>query len=247
MDEHVKARLIGATILVVLAVLLVPEMLSGPKPSSDSSVVDTNGKRGTRSYTIDLGAATSEAARLGSAPASPTTTRTSTPALPTVAPPGAAADRSADVPEAVPPAPDSHASLPRSASTPESAAAGSVQAPNTGATSKPASPAAAVAASTPTTTTVPKPAPAVSAPSRDTSTKGSWAVQVGAFGSNDTARKLVSELDRNGYAAYVAPLNRSGKTLYRVRVGPVASRPDAEKLALRLKSRGTTGAVVAAD
>lgn len=247
MDEHVKARLIGATILVVLAVLLVPEMLSGPKQSSDSSVVDANGKRGTRTFTIDLGAATSEAARLGPAPASSTTTRTSTPALPTVAPPGASAEKSADEPEAIPAAPDSHVSPTRSASTSGQAAGASPQAPNTGTTSKPASPAAAVAASTPTTTTVPRPAPAGAATPGDTPTKGSWAVQVGAFGSNDTARKLVSELDRNGYAAYVAPLNRSGKTLYRVRVGPVASRPDAEKLALRLKARGTTGAVVAAD
>ena len=31
MDRRVKERLIGATILVVLIVLIVPELLSGPK------------------------------------------------------------------------------------------------------------------------------------------------------------------------------------------------------------------------
>jgi DedD protein len=72
-------------------------------------------------------------------------------------------------------------------------------------------------------------------------------VQVGAFGSSDAARKVVAELERNGYHAYVAPLNRSGKTLYRVRVGPVAAKPDAEKLASRLKASGKSGTVVAAE
>src|SRR6202042_3337464 len=33
MDRRVKERLIGATILVVLIVLIVPELLSGPKPA----------------------------------------------------------------------------------------------------------------------------------------------------------------------------------------------------------------------
>ena len=32
MDRRVKERLIGASILVVLIVLIVPELLSGPKP-----------------------------------------------------------------------------------------------------------------------------------------------------------------------------------------------------------------------
>ena len=33
MDRRVKERLIGATILVALIVLIVPELLSGPKPA----------------------------------------------------------------------------------------------------------------------------------------------------------------------------------------------------------------------
>ena len=34
MDRRVKERLVGATILGVLIVLLVPELLSGPKPAA---------------------------------------------------------------------------------------------------------------------------------------------------------------------------------------------------------------------
>ena len=33
MDRRVKERLIGASILVVLVVLIVPELLSGPAPA----------------------------------------------------------------------------------------------------------------------------------------------------------------------------------------------------------------------
>jgi DedD protein len=49
METRVKARLIGALILVALIVLLVPEMLSGPHHDQNSS------KEGSaKTYTIDL-------------------------------------------------------------------------------------------------------------------------------------------------------------------------------------------------
>jgi DedD protein len=69
-------------------------------------------------------------------------------------------------------------------------------------------------------------------------------VQVGAFGSADTARKLVSDLKKDGLPAYVAPLSRNGKTLHRVRVGPESTRADADKLAAKLKGRGLPASVV---
>jgi cell division septation protein DedD len=72
-------------------------------------------------------------------------------------------------------------------------------------------------------------------------------VQVGAFGSAATARKLVADLERDGYSAYVAPLTRGGKTLHRVRVGLQPVRADADKLAGRLKARGLPASVVAAE
>jgi DedD protein len=76
---------------------------------------------------------------------------------------------------------------------------------------------------------------------------GGWVVQVGAFGSADAARRLVDELSAAGFEAHVAPVTRSGRTLHRVRVGPVAGRPAADQLAVRLKGRGLPAAVVAND
>jgi cell division septation protein DedD len=72
-------------------------------------------------------------------------------------------------------------------------------------------------------------------------------VQVGAFGSAETARRLVDELSAAGYAAQLAPMTRAGRTLHRVRVGPASGRAAAEQLAERLKARRLPAAVVAND
>ena len=74
--------------------------------------------------------------------------------------------------------------------------------------------------------------------------KGEFSVQVGAFGSEATARKLVADLKADGMPAYIAPLSKSGKTLHRVRAGPVPDRAAADKLAARLKARGLPVSVV---
>jgi DedD protein len=51
MDRRVKERLVGATILGVLIVLLVPELLSGPKPAA---VPTANPAEPVRTVTVDL-------------------------------------------------------------------------------------------------------------------------------------------------------------------------------------------------
>ncbi|MCI0435143.1 MAG: SPOR domain-containing protein, partial [Gemmatimonadetes bacterium] len=80
-----------------------------------------------------------------------------------------------------------------------------------------------------------------------TPARGTWSVQVGAFGSADSARKLVRELEADGYAAYVSDARRDGKTLHRVRVGPEPARDQADALARRLKARGLPVSIVAND
>ena len=74
--------------------------------------------------------------------------------------------------------------------------------------------------------------------------KGGYSVQVGAFGSDATARKLVNDLKADGLPAYIAPLSKSGKTLHRVRVGPAPDRAAADQLAAKLKARGLPVSVV---
>jgi DedD protein len=234
MEEQVKARLIGATVLVVVAVALVPELLSGPRQPKPA-VEATEGKRGTRTVTIDLGGAVAAGSRVEQVPAPAETKPRDAATLPTVQAPGSAAERGDAGTE-----PSSESSIP----------------PGTGAASP--SPAAKVAQAPPV---VPPPGASVAATSKPkttvvvpaTSSAGTaasgagWSVQVGAFGSAETARRLVGDLKRDGLTAYVAPLKRSGKTLHRVRVGPTPTRPEADKLAARLKAKGMPASVVAAD
>ena len=72
-------------------------------------------------------------------------------------------------------------------------------------------------------------------------------MQVGAFGSTAAAGKVVNELGSAGFRAYVSPVQRGGKTLYRVRVGPEADRSRADATAAALKGRGLPATVVAND
>lgn len=200
MDESLKARLIGGAVLVTLVVLLVPELLSGPK-SSQPEPGPPAGERGTRTYTIDLGGATPVQPALEPAPAAP---------------------------EAKP-APEQ-----KPEKKPEPEAAKPVE----------QAPPAVAGSTAPESRPEPVPEPAATAKAPP---KGGWSVQVGAFGSADSARKLVKELGADGYAAYLAPVTRAGKTLHRVRVGPEAARADADRLATRLKTRGLPATVVAND
>jgi len=85
-----------------------------------------------------------------------------------------------------------------------------------------------------------KPAPAE--PSAPIPASG-WAVQLGSFSSRDNARRLAAEVEGRGFSTYLMPLDRSGKTLYRVRVGPRATRAQAEQLAGALAKAGYKGQV----
>jgi DedD protein len=98
---------------------------------------------------------------------------------------------------------------------------------------------------TPAPVPVAEPKPSVAEPKPATTARGGFSVQVGAFGSEATARKLVNELQAAGFRSYISPLARSGKTLHRVRVGPADDRAEADKLAARLKARGLPVSVVA--
>jgi cell division septation protein DedD len=230
MEESLKARLIGAVVLVALAVLLIPELLSGRK-AAEPVAEEGAGPRGTRTFTIELGQAPGQATR------SPTTTSAplpnATPANPLPAPP-------VTDPGAEPPAGQPAVTVAEAAQTPEPEP---TAAPAAATAAKPvqSAPPSVETAPDAAARSEPKPPPAQSAPS------GGWAVQVGAFGSADTARKLVQDLSGAGYRAFVSPVNRGGKTLYRVRVGPAGDRAGAEQLVPRLKSRGLPTTVVQND
>ena len=223
MDESLKARLIGAAVLVALAVLLIPELLSGRK-TAEQQPADPATARGTRTFTIEL-----NGGEASGSPPSPPVAEAPSPAAEAVAQRPASEVSAAEPetpiePESAPPAP----------------AVAIEKAPPADAVG-PRAP-EAVPQAPPATPIAPPPDKAPAAVAR-----GGWAVQVGAFGSAATAQRLVKDLQGAGYQAYVSPVNRSGKTLHRVRVGPEVERDDANRLAERLKGRGLPAAVVAND
>ena len=75
----------------------------------------------------------------------------------------------------------------------------------------------------------PAPPPVAAAPA------GKVAVQVGAFESSEAAERLAKLLEGKGFPVYVSPGTKAGKARWRVRVGPLATREEAEATAERLK------------
>jgi DedD protein len=78
-------------------------------------------------------------------------------------------------------------------------------------------------------------------------THGTWAVQLAAFSDDKGANSLARRLKRDGYTAYTEALKTSKGTLWRVRVGPYATRDDAAAARDRLKREGHSGIVAASD
>lgn len=76
------------------------------------------------------------------------------------------------------------------------------------------------------------------------SASGMFAVQLGSFSARDNADKLAADLRGLGFAAFISEHRNGGRTLHRVRVGPLADRAAAEAEAARLSGRGHSGRVV---
>jgi len=74
---------------------------------------------------------------------------------------------------------------------------------------------------------------------------GKFAVQAAAPASEKSARELVDRLKKGGLAGYTEKVETKDGTRYRVRVGPYATREDAEKARAQLKTQGISGNLVA--
>ncbi len=67
---------------------------------------------------------------------------------------------------------------------------------------------------------------------------GKLSVQVGAFAESRAAEQLAESLRSSGLPVYVSPSAvAEGEQRWRVRVGPVATREEAERIASRLKTK----------
>ncbi len=64
-----------------------------------------------------------------------------------------------------------------------------------------------------------------------------WVIQVGSFASEENAQSLNRQLREKHYPAFVEPLVRGDKVIYRVRVGPELRRSNAENLRQEIKKK----------
>lgn len=216
MDTALKHRLTGAVILVLSAVLLLPELLTGSGQASRArAAADTanasaaNGEE--RSIRIDL----TEAAATPAAAAAPEATEPAPVALPVPAPQG-----------------------------PAESAAPVAAVPATGGVVKPPVEAAPAAVAAPPPPAAPAPVAAAAPSSVAVVPAETYYVQIGVFENKASARNLERKLRDKQFKPVVDEIQRSGKTLYRVRVGPEPDRAAANALRARLETAGHKGSVV---
>jgi DedD protein len=109
MDRRVKERLVGASILAVLIVLVVPELLSGPAPVPATSRLPAGTPQAVRNVTVDLATSKAPAPEPSPLDAPTPSGATASSAAASDAAPAAAAPSSAvsSVPAAVPTPPAS--------------------------------------------------------------------------------------------------------------------------------------------
>lgn len=251
-----KERLTGAIILVVLIVLLVPELLSGPSRSvpAPQAAATSSEEPPLRSYTIniaddshsaDSSVGTSNALPQASGPEQPTPiAESSTPAQQGDS--DAPTEGSPNSPQGLPPAatqtqapapsPTSSQEQPRPMAPHESA-------------QLPERPTPHPNAQRPAPTTQRPPAADRAESSEKTSTAGGsstggWVVQLGVFSIQANAERLAQELKSQGFHTVVSENSGGGRPLWRVRSGPVAERAAAEQLNARLRAAGHAGSVV---
>lgn len=90
-----------------------------------------------------------------------------------------------------------------------------------------------------------EPAEAEPEPAPMESIEAGWAVQVGSFRDGDNARDEESRLRAEGLPAFIDASTVDGRSIYRVKVGPVARRDGALELGARLQDEfGLSGIVV---
>jgi DedD protein len=216
-ERIVKERLVGAAVLMAAAIILIPEMLSGPDRDSHAQPAQSRSDAPIKTYTIDL--SQSPSAQPAPAvvdnrappPEEPSAVR---PSQPSPGPQPAAADQAK--PEV------SQQSV---ATTP----------PPEAAHTEPAKPVVEPPTPVPTPTrTAARPlASDAGAP-----TSGRWAVQLGTFSKEANAQRLVKQLRDQGQSAFVMPVQSGAATLYRVRIGPMRDRASAEAALRDVKSPG---------
>jgi DedD protein len=211
MDFALKQRLLGAAVLIALAIIFVPMFLGNSPPKEASAIQNLDippvpeRKFETRTLPVDA-AAPQKPAAPAPAPANPdkvVTVDTKAPAT-------------FEAPD--PKTPDKVSEKPQPATPP-----------------KPAAPAAkedAKAAQAPAKAPAAE-APAASAPA--VAATGRFSVNLGVYADQGHADALVAKMNKAGFSAHSEAAEYQGKPAQRVRVGPFADRASAEAARLKIK------------
>ena len=226
MERRVKERLVGASILVVLIVLIVPELLSGPATAPVGTKLPMSTPEPVRNVTVDLATAKP-----------PVPEPAMTPGTPSAAAAGAEAGAGETAGTG---ATAGTATTTGTATTPGAGTtAGAGATTSAGAAPGGAASAAALESAVPAPTT-----PADAVVSKATAADHGWAVQLGSFASRSNADKLARQVKGQGFSVFVLSSGSGAAARYRVRVGPLADRGAATQAAARLKTLGHAGSLV---
>jgi len=238
MDKVLKRRLIGASILIALAVIFVPMLLVGPdsvRDGADSALSvppmpDSAGE--VRRIPLDP-----DAARIA-APSSRSTSsagdQSSADQTPAVSRDSAVDDDAAAEPAR--PAPDDRIVLRPDLAEPE---AGAEPQPESRAVEREESGTETPVADDATESTPDPPEPAEPAPTAASGQEtqaaatgevslGDWVVQVASFGSSEAADRIRGRLEALGHIVVRDEIVRGQSLLYRLRTGPYPSRAAAQ-------------------
>ncbi len=240
-DTRVKERMVGAVVLVAAAMILIPELLSGPHRTETASGAQQD-ETALHSFSIDLSKRGADAGAAANVPppaavVKPPDNVLPPPELPEadagISPAGASASASQAASGSEPakeaPKEEAKEAPPRDES--------SVQTPQA------ESPPADEKSSAKKADRVANAKQSTAASTVPSATRG-WAVQVGSFGDESVAQRIARGFKEKGYAAFVMPFKTGAKTLYRVRIGPQSQRTAAEAVAAKLKAEGTPSSVV---
>lgn len=254
MDSKLKQRLLGAAVLVALAVIIVPELIRQPEEHPFSAGPTMPGAPHPSDEwvlslptldEVDEVAALDDPAEFTTAPEftravpedgdrdvapaeapAPVAQAEPTEAVAAATPPAAAPAPRAAVP---PPAPPAAAPTPRPSPAPPAAA--------------PAMPPIELV-SRPGREVPPASPPA--SPVAASAAGAGWLVQVGSFALEQNANNLRERLRANRFQATVEPITVEGRTLYRVRLGPYDTQAEGERVRDTLRSTMGLDATVVA-
>lgn len=207
MDLSLKQRLLGAAVLIALAVIFVPMFMSGSAPQKSAEM---------------------ETSSLAIPPAPDREFQTRV--LPVAPAPNSA-------PSAAAPVDENHVATIDTATAPKPAESPQPAAPTPATTPTPTPTPVAKTTPAPAATPTPAPAavPEAPKPAPGQAADGKYFVHLGVYTATKNADELVAGLKKGGYPAFAESSSYQGKPASRVRVGPFTDRAAAEAARVRIK------------